>query len=247
VIKRFILMNCERCGLTIKRNSCVQKYCGKCEKIKQQLDRRKYYLSHKELEFLNHKLYIKKNEIKVKLKTLLWKEKNKDNIANYFKEYRNRDGNKQKHKSYNKKWNNNHIEKRREYSKNYRINNKEKVRLCQSKCHKKRYKIDIKYNLRKRLQRRLRQAICYYLKRGVIFNNRCEFHLNYNEIIPNLIKTLPTTNLKELSNWHIDHIRPISSFDFNSIEEIKKAFSSENLQWLSSKENGIKGKKWSET
>jgi len=40
--------------------------------------------------------------------------------------------------------------------------------------------------------------------------------------------------------YHIDHIFPISAFDFNNLLHIKAAFSPENHQWLRSKDNLIK-------
>jgi hypothetical protein len=46
---------------------------------------------------------------------------------------------------------------------------------------------------------------------------------------------------EERSKWHIDHIRPRSSF---SVNQIKEAFALENLRPVWAKENLKKGKKW---
>ena len=48
------------------------------------------------------------------------------------------------------------------------------------------------------------------------------------------------------SEWHIDHIRPISSFDYTSTEDesFKECWALENLQPLWASENIIKGSKW---
>ena len=43
--------------------------------------------------------------------------------------------------------------------------------------------------------------------------------------------------------WHIDHIRPISSFNLNKKSEAKKCFNYKNLQPLWARENLCKGKK----
>jgi len=47
--------------------------------------------------------------------------------------------------------------------------------------------------------------------------------------------------------WHVDHIRPCSSFDLTDPEQQKKCFHYTNLQPLWAEENLKKGDKWSET
>ena len=68
--------------------------------------------------------------------------------------------------------------------------------------------------------------------------------MDYRAIIESL-KPFP----KNLSEYHIDHIRPLCSFNFikkdgsTNLEEIKKAFAPENHQWLTAEENIEKGSK----
>ncbi len=45
------------------------------------------------------------------------------------------------------------------------------------------------------------------------------------------------------SEWHIDHIRPLSSFDLSDLSQIKEAFRPTNHQWLTARENMIKAAK----
>lgn len=47
--------------------------------------------------------------------------------------------------------------------------------------------------------------------------------------------------------WHIDHIRPLSSFDLSDVEQQKQAFHYTNLQPLWWQENFKKGSKWQNT
>ena len=50
------------------------------------------------------------------------------------------------------------------------------------------------------------------------------------------------------SYWHIDHIKPKSLFEYDSIDhpEFKKCWSLDNLQPLEAKENMRKNNKYSE-
>jgi hypothetical protein len=43
--------------------------------------------------------------------------------------------------------------------------------------------------------------------------------------------------------YDLDHIIPCAAFDFSNLEEIKKCYAPENLQWLPSSENRRKGAK----
>jgi len=49
-----------------------------------------------------------------------------------------------------------------------------------------------------------------------------------------------------IGEWHIDHIRPVSSFDFDSTDhpDFKKCWALDNLQPLWAKDNLSKGAKW---
>ena len=56
--------------------------------------------------------------------------------------------------------------------------------------------------------------------------------ISYKLIIEHL-KPFP----EDLSKYHVDHIKPLCSFDLTNSEEIKIAFAPENHQWLTAKEN----------
>ena len=49
-----------------------------------------------------------------------------------------------------------------------------------------------------------------------------------------------------MGDWHIDHIRPVASFNFTTTEceDFKKCWALENLQPLWAKDNLSKGSKW---
>ena len=55
---------------------------------------------------------------------------------------------------------------------------------------------------------------------------------------------------KDIENYHIDHIQPLSSFKFiekdgsTNLEQIKIALAPENHQWLTAEENMKKGSRF---
>ena len=66
-----------------------------------------------------------------------------------------------------------------------------------------------------------------------------EYGINFTAIIEYL-RPFP----KDIENYEIDHIIPLSWFDFNNPKEIKWAFSPENHQWLTKEENRKKNNKY---
>jgi len=158
--------------------------------------------------------------------------KNKKKMKEYWREYR------QKNKG-----------KGREYSKRYKKNNKDKIRKCNKQYRQKnkmkhnayirqRKKTDMNFLIESRIRSNLNYALKYYTKTGKAMSSE-KYGIDYNSIIKKLTP-LPFP-ISERSNWHIDHVRPVSSFDLTNPEEVKKCFSSKNLQWLPAKENLSKG------
>ena len=93
--------------------------------------------------------------------------------------------------------------------------------------------IKIKHNLRVSLS----TAFKKYSTTGKIVTSK-KYGINYKAIIKHL-KPFP----KDISKYHIDHIKPLCSFDFNNPEDIKLAFAPENHQWLLVEDNLKKGSK----
>ena len=126
-------------------------------------------------------------------------------------------------------------EKRREYWKDYgrrlevraRINEKDRMRR----------KVDKEYVIADRLRRSLNHAMNKYSKTGKIMSSK-KYGIYWEEIIESL-KPFP----ENLMNFEIDHIIPLCKFDLTKNEEIKKAFSPSNLQWLTKEENRRKSAK----
>jgi len=109
--------------------------------------------------------------------------------------------------------------------------------LCKNCWYIWKRKTDENFLIVCRLRNRLRMALKHYLKTGEYY--KTDEYINYKAVIEHIGKC--PGNPK---NYHIDHIRPISSFDLTNKQEIKKAFAPENHQWLTKTENLKKGKKY---
>ena len=125
--------------------------------------------------------------------------------------------------------------RRAEYWKDY--GKRPEVRERINKKDKLRRKIDEKYTIADRLRRSLNHAMTKYSKTGKIMSSK-KYGINWKKIIESL-KPYP----ENLNNFEIDHITPLHSFNLTNVKEVKKAFSSSNLQWLTIRENREKSGK----
>ena len=144
-----------------------------------------------------------------------------------------------------KEWAKNNTEKRKGQIKRYRKKYPEKDIKLQIKYQKNRYKIDLKYNLNKKISRLIKLSL-----KGNKNGYHWEVLVGYilNDLIKQLKKTMP-----EGYNWqdylngdlHIDHIIPISVFNFDCPEntDFKRCWSLKNLRLLPAKENLLKSNK----
>jgi len=151
--------------------------------------------------------------------------------------------------------------KRKEYMKEYRKNNREKI-LLQSSDYFKKYRkknkdkikeYQIKWQKNKRrtnLKFKLNDKISIGIYKSLRGNKKCrhwEDLVGYNviDLIKHLQKTMPegyTWQDYLKGRLHIDHIIPISAFNFNKPEhpDFKRCWDLKNLRLLPAKENLIK-------
>jgi len=169
-----------------------------------------------------------------KEKKRIYRENNKEKIKENLKAYRLK--NKTEIKEYQKTYYQTNKAKINEYRKKYiKIHRKKpEVRQKRNEYKIQRKRIDHGYKLLENLRVRLISACNVYSKTGKMLLAK-EYGVDYKEIIKHL-KPFP----KDLENYQIDHIIPLSLFDFNNLEHIKIAFSSTNHQWLTIKENSEK-------
>lgn len=116
----------------------------------------------------------------------------------------------------------------------------EKGCICPSCFNKIRCDKDENYRILKLLRTRLYEAFKFYSETGKTKHSD-EYEIDYGEII-DCLQPFPQ-NIKE---YHIDHIFPLSAFDFDDLIQIRAAFAPENHQWLKAEDNMIKNAKYNE-
>jgi 5-methylcytosine-specific restriction endonuclease McrA len=154
-------------------------------------------------------------------------------------------------KEKNKKYWKEHLKERHENSKRYYNKNYEKIHKWQMEYAKNRHKTDLKYNLRMKISKAINQSLRYCKKVKSNKNGRhWEDLVGYklNDLIIRLLSTMPegyTWEDVKRGELHIDHIIPISVFNFTKPEHIdfKRCWELENLRLLSKKDNLIKNAK----
>lgn len=110
----------------------------------------------------------------------------------------------------------------------------EEYKNVRNKRRRERRVSDIQYMLALRLHQSLRKALIKYSISGKKSSSE-KYGIDWEPIIKKLTP-LPFP-VEEREKWHIDHILPMSSFNLENPEEVKKCFSPENLQWLPGEEN----------
>lgn len=233
------------------------------ETIRRRDQKRKYNLKNKDRIYEQRKNYREKNKEKISRQIKKWREENKLKIAErrkksdreYYQKHKEElkskinlryKNNRKKIIEYQKKFTINNKDKIRKYKKEYRKKNSDKLSIIareyyqshkreRSEYLKSKRKNDATFAIVSRLRGRLREAFKLYSEKGKL-KPADEYGINYSDIIKHL-EPFPD----DRENYHIDHIKPLCSFDFNDAEQIKKAFAPENHQWLTVKENLSKG------
>ena len=133
-------------------------------------------------------------------------------------------------------------ERKRSIAKNKRDSERIKIR------EKERLQFDENFKLAKNLRRRISKA----LKKQLVSKDNsyikllgCSLDFAKNHIEQQFTKGMTWDNYG-LYGWHIDHIKPCSSFDLTDLEQQKECFNYTNLQPLWAEDNLSKGAKYKE-
>lgn len=117
----------------------------------------------------------------------------------------------------------------------------DKKAICNVCYQREKRKNDEIHHIKNILRVRLASAFRKYSTTGKI-KPADEYGIDYESIILHLG---PCPG--DRSEYHIDHIFPISAFDFNNLAHIQAAFAPKNHRWLKNNENWSKNNKFDET
>jgi hypothetical protein len=145
-----------------------------------------------------------------------------------------------------KNWSLRNVEKDRMYKKKYRDNNK----LKGLEYQKTRRKEDVGYKIKGNLRHRLWNALQGLTKsKPTLVLLGCSVeelktHLQSQFLLGMTWENYGLYKTKNKMTWHIDHIRPCSSFDLRDSEQQKQCFHFTNLQPLWAFDNISKSDKY---
>ena len=203
---------CNSCGNKIISDNPRKLHCDiKCV-------RRAYYQKNKEKLKKDNRDYTKKlseNPELIALKRKKWRE------------YYHKNG--ERYKTYDKEYYQENKESISEKTHEFYLKNKKRLNARSAEYTRKHRPVA------NRLRAYLSHAFNMYSEGGKVMSSN-EYGIDYNAIVEHLG---PCPG--DRKDYHIDHITPISSFDFDDPEQVRQAFLPENHQWLLAEENISKG------
>ena len=178
---------------------------------------KEYYEEHKESIRIKHQLYHTKNRERLNRRSKQYREDNLEVLKQ------------RKHEYYIK----NCEEIKRKRSEYYKINSERVIKQIIDYEKEKRAN-DPKYRVLKNLRRRITLAIQSKTikKSGRTFDLLGSSPKETYGYLESLFKDGMSWDNYGFKGWHIDHIKPCSSFDLSDLEQQKQCFHYSNLQPL---------------
>ena len=199
--------------------SANKKWCKSCVKVYNAEYRKR------NLSIIKEATKVRRNENKDALsnRNKEYYEKNKDRIKSMVSEYQ------QVHPEKRKEWLTNNVDKRRKYNREYT-----RVRIR-----------DPRVKLQMTARRNIRRALTYIKKGDLGISSKLELlgcDLEYfKEWIEDQFEDGMTW--ENHGEWHLDHVKPLASFDLTDPEQVEEASIFFNFQPLWAEDNLKKGAK----
>jgi|APGre2960657373_1045057.scaffolds.fasta_scaffold72064_2 hypothetical protein len=215
-------------------------------KERKKMREKAYYEDNKEKLKVKQKAYREANKDKRKVQMKAYRETNKEKAKEYSKVYW--EVNKDKKKAYDKNWNENNKERLKVYKKIWGEVNKDKLKVQQKTWREdnkdkinnysnNRRKTDIQFKLTQNLRARLNSAIkCNYKAGSAVKDLGCTVE-QLKQHLESKFQSGMTWDNWALDGWHIDHIKPLASFDLTDRKQLLEACHYTNLQPLWAKDN----------
>ncbi len=245
---------CKKCGLE-KENFATIGVCSDCRRIQQRdaSRRRKDATNERERlrakkfkeeqpeEYKKYRAHVNelnrlRNELKNKdkeIKPIISEEERRRKKCQYAKEYREK--NKQFVKTANKNWREKNSTELKEKKKEYYEKTKEQNKHKKYQGNKLYLENNPKAKFAMQLRGRILDGFRRFSKNGKTESCKeygIDFEAIYNKIGP-----------KPDGKYHLDHIIPVSLFNFDIKEHVRLAHCPENLRWVTQTENLKKAKK----
>ena len=203
--------------------------------IKKSLEKKSWkdITNPKERKKAYHKVYYESNKQTLNDKQKAYNKVNKDKIKAYNKV------NEDKIKAYKKDYYQDNKDKIKEYL----DANKDKIRVKKNNYFKNRLKTNIQYKLSHNLRNRLNIAINRNQKIGSAVDDLGCSIPELKVYLESKFQTGMTWDNWSDVGWHIDHIKPLASFDLTDRKQFLEACHYTNLQPLWAKDNLIKSDK----
>ena len=202
-------------------------------KDKIRVEKKVYYDENKDRLKVIKKNYYNLNKEKIKIKQKIWRNLNKDKKKDLDKSYR--ENNKDKKKSLDKAWRDSNRDKIKTYNdsnkdkrKAWHDSNKDKI----NSYFNNRRKTDIQFKLSHNLRARLNSAIKGNYKVGsAVKDLGCSIEELKSYIESKFQPGMSWDNWSK-DGWHIDHIKPLASFNLTDRNQLLEACHYTNLQPL---------------
>jgi len=178
------------------------------------------------------------NKDKLNAQSKDWRNSNKDKIKAYSKLKHIKD----KRKAWMKAWREANKDRVKLQNKNWREANKDRIKL-----QKKEWRKTNKDYINNRLKNRLRVRVCHALKNNqkagsAVRDLGCTTE-ELKQYLESKFQSGMTWDNWSIDGWHIDHIKPLASFDLTDRQQFLEACHYTNLQPLWAKDNIIKSDK----